>query len=177
MNEALNPSLENKTLDVKQKYENNVDSLEPQATFKFIKNGSIFASKCEYIVNPVNVVGVMGKGLALEFKNNFPKHFEFYKKYCDNGMFDIGGLIRYHEKGRGIFCLPTKKHWRDPSKIGYVGMGLDALARSVVDFHVKSVALPKLGCGEGGLDWEKEVKPLILEKLSPLKDLEVEIYE
>ena len=56
-------------------------------------------------------------------------------------------------------------------------MGLDALARSVVDFHVKSVALPKLGCGEGGLDWEKEVKPLILEKLSPLKDLEVEIYE
>jgi len=115
--------------------------------FKFIKNGNIFASKCEYIVNPVNVVGVMGKGLALEFKNNFPKHFEFYKKYCDNGMFDIGGLIRYHEKGRGIFCLPTKKHWRDPSKIGYVGMGLDALAKSVVDHKMFQNGI--LGLREG----------------------------
>ena len=177
MNNALNDALKEEASNAREKFENNVDSLDCLATFKFIKNGNIFASKCEYIVNPVNVVGVMGKGLALEFKNNFPKHFEFYKKYCDNGMFDIGGLIRYHEKGRGIFCLPTKKHWRDPSKIGYVGMGLDALARSVVDFHVKSVALPKLGCGEGGLDWGKEVKPLILSKLSHLKDLEVEIYE
>ena len=155
-----------------------LNGAKPSLEAKFVfKTGDIFCDKSEYIVNPVNTQGVMGAGLARQFKENYPKHFQFYKKYCDSGDFKIGSLIRFHERGRGIICIPTKEHWKDPSKLEYVEKGLQSIIGLMKAFEIKSIALPKLGCGLGGLDYEKEVKPLIIKTFKDMPNLTVTVYE
>ena len=142
-----------------------------------ISNGDMFNSKCEALVNPVNTKGVMGKGLALAFKNKYPAHFENYKRACQNGEMTTEEVLAYQEiNGPMIICLATKDDWRDSSKIEYVSAGLDNLVKQIETLGIRSVAIPKLGCGLGGLDWNK-VRPLIVEKMSSLDGLNVEIYE
>lgn len=122
---------------------------------ELIEKGNIFNSSCEFLVNPVNCVGVMGKGLALEFKNKYPLNFEIYKKACDNASFNIGNLLIVPVDNKFIVNFPTKKHWRNKSDLEFIKIGLEELKVAIKDFNIKSIALPKLGCGLGGLDWNK----------------------
>ena len=119
----------------------------------------------------------MGKGLALAFKTKYPAHFENYKRACQSGEMTTEKVLAYQEtNGPMIICLATKADWRDSSKMEYVSAGLDDLVKQIETFGVRSIAIPKLGCGLGGLDWNK-VRPLIVEKMSAIDGINVEIYE
>ena len=147
---------------------------------KLIENGDIFNSSCEYLVNPVNTVGVMGKGLALSFKNKFPNNFKKYKKYCNSGDFVVGKLLITSENNKKIINFPTKIHWKDNSRIGFIIDGLKKLKIAIEKHNIKSIAMPKIGCGLGGLDWNLVFKEIckfhseLPEEIS--KDLVIEIY-
>ena len=145
---------------------------------KFIKQGDIFKSSCEVIANPINCVGVMGGGLALAFKKKFPEHFETYKKMCQNGEIKVGELyvVDGDEKHK-VLLFPTKIHWKNPSLMEYVVDGLKYLAENYEKMDIKSIAIPAIGCGLGGLNWE-DVKEQITSVLSELDNkIEIEIYE
>ncbi|MVA72232.1 Appr-1-p processing protein [Agrobacterium vitis] len=143
------------------------------------EKGDLFSQPAEALVNTVNCVGVMGKGVALEFKKRWPDNYKAYKRVCDAQelapgrmfVFDRGQL--FHEDGpRYIINFPTKDHWRAKSKIEYVSDGLDALVDEIKKRNISSIAMPPLGCGNGGLDW-KDVRPLIETRLSALPDVHV----
>ena len=144
---------------------------------KFIENDDIFTSKCNYLVNPVNTIGVMGKGLALQFKQHFPKNFLQYQRACNNGSLIPGRILINYENGKYIVNFPTKKHWKDDSKLEYIISGLNNLKRNAIENSIKSIAFPPLGYGLGKLSWEK-VEPLILDFAHDLKSQNtiVEIY-
>jgi len=138
--------------------------------------GNIFTSNAKVLVNTVNTVGVMGKGVALEFKKYYPNMFDEYKKLCDEKKFDIGDLHLYKTSNKWILNFPTKKHWRNPSKIEYIEQGLQRLVQDAAKMQITDIAMPKLGCGNGGLDWELQVKPLV-EKYLKKFPMNVAIYE
>lgn len=142
--------------------------------------GDIFESKSQAIVNTVNTVGVMGKGIALQFKKYFPNNFKTYKNACDNNSLTIGKLLVFEEEnlliGRKIIInFPTKEHWRNPSEYEYIRLGLLELAKLIRERSLQSVSLPALGAGNGGLLWSK-VKDLIEEYLSDV-DCEIVVYQ
>ena len=122
-----------------------------------IQKGDIFAVDAQAIVNPVNIVGVDGAGLALAFKNRYPDNSKAYREACKRGSLVIGKVFVF-DRGvdasapRWIVNLPTKSHWRQPSELEYVTKGLQALHTALRDRHISSVALPLLGAGLGGLD-------------------------
>lgn len=132
------------------------------------------------IVNTVNCVGVMGKGIALQFKNKWPDNFAKYAAACKAGqvrpgrMFihDAGGLV----KPNYVINFPTKDHWRGASKIEFIRDGLVDLVTQVRRLGIRSIAIPPLGCGNGGLDWA-EVRPLIESAFQVLPDVEVRLFE
>lgn len=134
--------------------------------------GNIFSSSAEVIVNPVNTFGVMGKGLAAEFKRRYPDMFRKYKAFCEQKKFSVGQLYISREVDYAVLLFPTKKHWRKPSRIEYVEAGLKKFVDTCEEKGIKSIAFPKLGCGYGGLDWN-DVRPL-MEKY--LRELPIEIY-
>jgi len=136
--------------------------------------GDIFASKCQALVNPVNCVGAMGGGLALEFKKRFPKSFEKYVALCVGGEIRPGyAKIVWRENGKWIVCFPTRGHWRQRSSIDNIRRGFENLG--MVDYMVlTSVAFPALGCGLGGLHWA-DVGPLMYRMLKDAP-FDVEIY-
>lgn len=137
--------------------------------------GNIFDSKMDAIVNPVNTVGVMGKGLALQMKIRYPLMFRSYKSACERGMIETGKIYISRNEGRTILLFPTKKHWRNPSEYTYIEEGLKYLVKNYRLLNLKSIAFPRIGCGCGGLDWSR-VKAM-LEKYLKDTDLEIEIYE
>lgn len=141
----------------------------------FVK-GDILLSNDEAIINPVNIVGVMGKGLALQFKEKYPLNFKLYHNACKNNKVQIGKMYATRENNKIIINFPTKKHWRNPSKIEYINSGLDSLILLIQQNNIKSVSIPPLGCGCGGLNWD-EVKQLIIQKLSILDNVIINIYE
>lgn len=134
--------------------------------------GDIFDSPAQVIVNTVNTVGVMGKGLALSFKNRYPDMFERYKKVCEEGNFRIGNLMLFYYPDHWLMLFPTKENWRNPSKLEYIEKGLQKFVDTYSDKRINSIAFPKLGCGNGDLDWN-DVKPL-MEK--HLRNLPITIY-
>ena len=138
--------------------------------------GDIFETDAKAIVNPVNCVGVMGKGLALEFKKRYPKMFKEYQKICEMGSLEPGILHYYtgEDSEKTIINFPTKRHWNSPSKIEYIAIGLSALSysQSVKQINIESLAIPALGCGCGELDW-KDVRKLIYSNLS---DMNIPIF-
>jgi O-acetyl-ADP-ribose deacetylase (regulator of RNase III) len=146
------------------------------------KNGDMFDEPTEAIVNTVNCVGVMGKGVALEFKRRWPANFKAYKLACADKaltpgkmfIFDNDGFLD-SEKHRFLINFPTKQHWRSKSKIEYVKDGLVDFAEQVRRIGIKSVALPPLGCGNGGLEWS-DVRPLIEDAVSSLPDVHFVIF-
>lgn len=138
---------------------------------------NIFDVDSEAIVNPVNLVGVMGKGLALEFKKRFPNNYIFYKEACKNGDIDIGKLLIFKDDcGKYIINFPTKRHWRELSSYEFIEKGLDDLKRLIKKHKIKSISIPRLGCGLGGLDWSV-VKSMMFEKLKDLEDVNIYVCE
>lgn len=146
----------------------------------FIK-GNLFDSKCQTLVNTVNCVGVMGKGIALEFKNKYQAMFDEYKNVCRRHELLHGGDLWLYDYvdvfiPRKILCFATKEHWRNPSKIEWIERGLQQFVNKYKYWNITSIAFPKLGCNNGGLNWETQVKPLMIKYLEPL-DIKIEIYE
>ena len=137
-------------------------------------------SSAEALVNTVNTVGVMGKGIALQFKEEFPKNFAIYAKACRSGELLPGKLLITKELNRAgeektIVNFPTKLHWRNPSKYEYINEGLAELVKAISEYNIRSIAIPPLGCGNGGLDWNI-VKGMIEEALKDI-DIDICIYE
>ncbi|WP_321778152.1 macro domain-containing protein [Sulfurimonas sp.] len=134
---------------------------------------NIFESNAQVLVNTVNTVGVMGKGLAKEFKRIYPDMFDSYQKYCENGIFTIGKLQIYKTSNKWVMNFPTKENWRNASTVEYVELGLQKFVEQYQIQGIKSVSFPMLGCGNGGLDWENVVKPLMYKYL---KNLPIDIF-
>ena len=140
---------------------------------RYVK-GNIFNSQMETIVNPVNCVGVMGKGLALEYKKRYPALFLSYKSACARNLIIPGRVYVSRQQDKKVLLFPTKDHWKDPSKYEYIDSGLSYFAKNYKDLNIQSCAFPRIGCGLGGLDWEK-VKALLEKHLGDL-DIEIEVY-
>ena len=144
-------------------------------------NSNLLKSDAEALVNTVNTVGIMGKGVALQFKEHFPLNYKLYQKACEAGEVKLGKMF-VTETGqltgpRYVINFPTKADWRSFSKLSHIAEGLDDLVRVIEEKNIKSIAVPPLGCGNGGLDW-KDVKPLIVSKLSTLAPIvQIEIFE
>lgn len=134
--------------------------------------GDIFQSPAQVIVNTVNTVGVMGKGLALSFKKRYPGMFEVYRKACERHQLTIGKLMLYYAPDHWILMFPTKENWRNPSKVEYIEAGLKKFVNTYADKGITSIAFPKLGCGNGELSWE--VIKQVMERY--LKPLPITIY-
>jgi O-acetyl-ADP-ribose deacetylase (regulator of RNase III) len=132
---------------------------------------TLFESPAQTLVNTVNTVGVMGKGVAAEFKRRYPDMYSRYREFCDQGLLDIGKLHLYRTPNKWVLNFPTKKHWRNPSKLEYVEAGLEKFVDTYTDHGITSVSFPQLGCGNGNLEW-RDVRPLMekyLQKLIPLQ--------
>lgn len=135
----------------------------------YTSTSSIFSLKVDAMVNPVNTVGIMGKGLSAQFKERYPKMFEQYQLACKKGQLTVGHILPYPTNQvwpKYIFNFPTKMHWRNPSQYDDIKLGLSTLILATQQFNITSIAIPPLGCGSGGLEWSK-VKQLILEKYLP----------
>lgn len=150
-------------------------------TISIIKDRNIFDSQCQTIVNTVNCVGVMGKGIALEMKNRYPDMFEKYKKLCENKLIDIGKLWIYNhivedEIVKRILNFPTKTHWKYKSEYEYIENGMQKFIETYQDKNITSIAFPMLGCNNGGLDSDI-VLGIMLKYLSKCDNLIVEIYK
>jgi O-acetyl-ADP-ribose deacetylase (regulator of RNase III) len=138
--------------------------------------GNIFESPAQVITNTVNTVGVMGKGLALEFKNRFPLMFEDYQEPCKKGTVQPGTPYLWENDEVQILNFPTKREWQSHSLIEDIETGIKYLASHYAEWGIHTLALPPLGCGLGGLKWEN-VRPLIEKYLGEITDLEVFVYE
>ena len=143
------------------------------------KSGNLLRADAEALVNTVNTVGVMGKGIALQFKQAFPENFSAYEKAAKKGGVVPGKMFVY-ETGqfanpRYIINFPTKRHWRGKARLEDIETGLQDLVRVIREKNIRSIAIPPLGCGFGGLDWE-DVRPLILAALEGLPDVRAWIY-
>lgn len=134
--------------------------------------GDIFKSPAQVIVNTVNTVGVMGKGIALEFKKRYPDMFQAYRDICDKRKLKTGSLMLYYEPDHWVLLFPTKENWRNPSRMEYIEAGLSKFCRTYAEKGITSVAFPKLGCGNGELNWS-DVQP-VMEKY--LTNLPIDIY-
>lgn len=142
--------------------------------------GNLLDADVEAVVNTVNTVGVMGKGIALMFKEAFPKNFKEYEAACKAREVEVGRMF-VTETGelmgpKWIVNFPTKKHWRHPTKIEWITEGLKDLKKVIEENNIRSVAVPPLGCGNGGLDWQ-DVRPAIEEALGSLSGVELIVYE
>lgn len=142
--------------------------------------GDLLKSQAEAIVNAVNCVGVMGRGIALQFKNAYPENFKAYSAACKRNEVQPGKMFLF-ETGvlvapRYIINFPTKRHWRGQSRMEDIEAGLTALVEVIRARSITSVAVPPLGAGLGGLDWAY-VRPLIEKAMLPLSQVKVLIYE
>ncbi len=142
--------------------------------------GDLLKDDVDAIVNTVNCVGIMGKGIALQFKKKWPKNFKSYEKAYKHGELSVGKMFVYDSGGlvnpNFIINFPTKKHWKEKTKLSYIEDGLIDLIKQIQLLNIKSIAIPPLGCGNGGLKWD-EVKPLILGAFEKLPNIDVHIYE
>ncbi|ELP32509.1 type II toxin-antitoxin system antitoxin DNA ADP-ribosyl glycohydrolase DarG [Rhodopirellula baltica] len=145
-----------------------------------ITRGDILQADAEALVNTVNCVGVMGRGIAAQFKKKFEANFKAYKKACDQGELKLGTVLVHDREQllnpRYVINFPTKDHWRAKSKIEDVRTGLISLVDEVRQRKIKSIAIPPLGCGLGGLRWS-QVRPMIEEAFADLSDVDVLLYE
>jgi O-acetyl-ADP-ribose deacetylase (regulator of RNase III) len=145
-----------------------------------LQSGDILHSDAQALVNTVNCVGIMGRGVALQFKKAFPDNFKFYAQACDRGEVRLGSMLVYDRNRmtgpRYIINFPTKQHWKSKSRLEDIEAGLQALVRTVRDLHIHSVAIPPLGCGLGGLKWS-DVRPRIEAAFAVVPEVQVELFE
>ena len=144
--------------------------------------GNLLKADVEALVNTVNTVGVMGKGIALQFRKAFPENYNSYREACDADEVVPGRMFVFELAGtmlqgpRYIINFPTKRHWRDRTRLDDIASGLNALVTEIDHRGIRSVALPPLGCGSGGLSWTT-VYPLIEEALISLEKVRVLVFE
>lgn len=142
--------------------------------------GDLLKAPVDALVNTVNTVGVMGKGIALQFKRAFEDNNRAYEAACKRGEVQVGKMFVFErnalDQPHYIINFPTKKHWRNPSKLEYVEAGLVDLVRVVRELNIRSLALPALGAGSGKLDWAL-VRPLIERAFAPLPEVRVMVFE
>ena len=144
-----------------------------------IASGDLLEQRVDAIVNTVNTVGVMGKGIALQFKRKWPANMKAYEAACKRGevvpgnmfVFDNGGLV----EPKFIINFPTKRHWRQPSRLADIEAGLVDLVAVVKRLNIRSIAIPPLGCGNGGLNWD-DVRSRIESAFANLPDLDVRLF-
>ena len=141
--------------------------------------GNLLEASTEALVNTVNEVGVMGKGIALMFREAFPQNMRIYEAACQAKEVHVGTMLTVRERDltgeRWIINFPTKKHWRHPSKMPWIREGLKDLARVIREKHIRSIAIPPLGCGNGGLEWS-QVRREIEHELDGLSNVEIVVY-
>ncbi len=130
--------------------------------------GGFLTSPADTLVNTVNTVGIMGKGLAKEFREIYPEMFDAYAARCAAGDLVPGSLHLWRTSHRNVLNLPTKRHWRNPSRLEDIDAALRTFAAEWHRHALTNVAFPQLGCGNGGLDWESQVRPLMERWLAPL---------
>lgn len=143
--------------------------------------GDLLSAEAQALVNTVNTVGVMGKGIALQFKEKYPSNFNHYLTACKNNQLVPGKLIITKESTTDsgekiIINFPTKTVWYKKSQYSYIESGLDALVKAIKEYNIKSIAIPPLGCGNGGLNWDI-VKSMMEGRLSELTDVDIQIFE
>lgn len=142
--------------------------------------GNLLQADTEAVVNAVNTVGVMGKGIALAFRQTYPANFAEYEVACKAQQVRTGCMFvtanRVPDGPRWIINFPTKRHWREPSRFEWIEEGLTDRRRVILGHKIRSIAIPPLGCGLGGLDWE-QVRPAIAGALDELSDVDVRVYE
>ena len=146
-----------------------------------ISQGNLLVAPVDALVNTVNIVGIMGKGIALQFKQAFPAMYRDYEMTCKAGevqlgkmhVFDLGGLASVP---RWIINFPTKGHWRERSRLTDIETGLEDLVATVLRLGIRSIAIPPLGCGNGGLNWA-DVRPRIEAAFTYLPDVNVLLFE
>jgi O-acetyl-ADP-ribose deacetylase (regulator of RNase III)/uncharacterized protein YwgA len=142
--------------------------------------GNMLEADTEALVNTVNTVGVMGKGIALQFKERFHTNFKIYANACKKGEMQVGKMLVVQENTLNgeklIINFPTKTEWFKKSQYSYIEEGLKDLAKVIEQYNIKSIAIPPLGCGNGGLKWEK-VKPMMDQYLGQLANVTIQIYE
>jgi O-acetyl-ADP-ribose deacetylase (regulator of RNase III) len=141
--------------------------------------GNLLEAQADALVNTVNTEGVMGKGIALQFAKKFPEMLEAYRAACKAGDVQPGRMHVYERNEmfapRYLINFPTKRHWKARSRMEDIEAGLEALAKEIENLRIRSVAVPPLGCGNGGLDWG-DVLPLIKAKLGHLREVKVLVY-
>lgn len=146
---------------------------------KFLK-GNLLEAKTQALVNTVNTVGIMGKGIALQFKEIYPENYKAYLEACKKQELKPGKLLVVREylinEEKIIINFPTKVEWFKKSQYSYIEEGLKELVKVISEYKIESVAIPPLGCGNGGLKWDR-VKQLITRYLSGLKDIDIQIFE
>lgn len=138
-------------------------------------SGDIFESNTVALVNAVNCQGVMGKGIAYQFKEKFPENFIIYKVACDEDRFKIGDILITKENGKIIINFPTKDSWRKKSQYEYIEKGLLKLKEEIIQRNISSISIPPLGCGNGGLSWER-VEDMIIKTFSNLDSVVITLY-
>lgn len=139
--------------------------------------GNILDSETDAIVNTVNCEGYMGKGIAYQFKLKYPENNKEYVRQCKNGSFKIGSILDYKESGKVIINFPTKDMWRRKSEYIFIEKGLTTFIERISEFKASSFSFPPLGCGNGGLEWDK-VKSILVDYLTPLQnDYDFVLYE
>ena len=144
------------------------------------EQGNLLDADVEALVNTVNTVGIMGKGIALMFKERFPGNFRQYAASCRAGEVRLGEMFVTENEDlvgpKWIVNFPTKEHWRSRTKLEWIELGMKALVRVVDDKGIQSIAVPPLGCGNGGLEW-RDVRPVIETALGKVTGLEARVYE
>lgn len=144
-----------------------------------LRRGDLLKDSAEALVNTVNCVGVMGKGIALAFKQAYPRNFDEYKNACAAGGVTVGSVFVTKPGDmfgpRFIINFPTKKHWRDPSQIEWIESGLVDLVDFVKRENIRSIAIPALGCANGGLAFN-DVRPMIEEAFEHV-EVDVRLYK
>ncbi len=142
-------------------------------------HGNLLIAEVDALVNTVNTVGVMGKGIALQFKRAFPANFRAYRTACARGDLQLGQVWLFDTGVLGprryILNFPTKDHWRSQSRLSDIAAGLDSLVSMVQEHRIRSLAIPALGCGNGGLDWA-DVRPLIEQACSRMPDVRAVVF-
>jgi O-acetyl-ADP-ribose deacetylase (regulator of RNase III) len=149
-------------------------------TTRVVRGDLLRQEDVDAIVNTVNCVGVMGKGIALQFRNKWPENYRAYEAACKAGdvrlgrmfVFDSGGLV----KPSYIINFPTKQHWRGKSSLEFIREGLKDLVTQVKRLRIRSIAIPPLGCGNGGLEWH-DVRPLVEDAFAGMTDVDVRLFE
>ncbi|HEV8720572.1 MAG TPA: macro domain-containing protein [Candidatus Binatia bacterium] len=145
-----------------------------------LTQGDLLKQDADALVNAVNCVGVMGRGIALQFRRAFPENFKIYESACKRAELRPGSMLVFEtsrlKNPRYVINFPTKRHWRDKSRLTDIESGLEALVVEVKRLKIRTIALPALGCGLGGLEWP-EVRPRIEKAFSGVPEVHVWLFE